>query len=156
MSFRTVECPRGSSVPVLHFVGGVCCTGQRGAAGAGPEPFPPASTCTPLLPSGQSGVPPQPPPEGSSHPGVLPWLLLSLLCSLRAVGGGRGPAELASLVTRSAFSQQPTALSDDGMGGGRLGAHLQVSGGHHSDPYALHGVLLLQLPLLPANQPSTW
>lgn len=54
--------------------------------------------------------------KGSRIPGVLPWPHLSLLCSLRAVGGGRGPAELASLWPSSAFSQQPTDLSGDGMG----------------------------------------
>ena len=108
--------PWGSSVPALHFGGGCLLHGaKKGAAGAGPEPSPPASNYTPCFPAASQG-PATTSTKGSVIPGVLPWLLLSLLCSLRAVGGGRGPAELASLSPRSAFSQQPTALSDDGMG----------------------------------------
>lgn len=87
--------------------------GSRGGSGANPHraslilladhnllPQPPATTST----------------KGLATPRVLPWPHLSLFCSLRAVGGGRGPAELASLLPSSAFSQQPTDLSADGMG----------------------------------------
>ena len=96
---------------------GVCCTEQRmGWLARVQSPFhQPAPTLFAFRwPVKAIGKPTS--TKGSGIPEVLPWPLLSLLCSLRAVDGGRGPAELASLSPISAFSQQLTDLSEDGTG----------------------------------------
>lgn len=110
-----VECH--GILPLLLSTSGesICCTEQRMgwlAQTQNPSHHPALIFCSP---SGQSR------PHHSLHQRisntwVLPWPHLSLLCSLRAAGGGRGPAELASLWPSSAFSQQPTDLSEDGLG----------------------------------------
>lgn len=96
---------------------GVCCTEQRmGWLAQVQNPFhqPAPTLFASRWPAKAIGKPAS--TKWSGIPEVLPWPLLSLLCSLRAGGAGRGPAELASLSPISAFSQQLTDLSEDGTG----------------------------------------
>lgn len=126
--------------------------GKEGAAGAGSEPFPPASTCTPCFPAGSRG-PPQPPPKDPPSQGS--YLGCSSPCSAVFVQlvGGRALQSLASFNSKAQICLFPAAHCSELMGwvSGRLGGFQAVIPLIH----ILHGVCF-SASSSSANQPSTW